>query len=161
MALSREQKIEKARELREQGATYREIGEKFSVSTSAIYRWLNPERTASYRSGRACNPERARKLDREYNRRHRGECPQCGGEMARKTARVGGKCRACHEDEADRRARQIQQWWAEGLGQRQIAKRLGWSINHLSVEKHRLREAGYNLPYRYKSGRRFTDQVQA
>lgn len=46
------------------------------------------------------------------------------------------------------RAHQIEAWWAEGLTFRQIAARLGWSIDHFSAEINRLRREGYNLPYR-------------
>jgi transposase len=147
-SMTRSEKIAKARGLRAEGLKYRDVAEELGTSTTTIFRWLNPERTAPYRNGRACNPERTREIDREYNRRHPGKCPECGGAMARTTARAGGKCQACRQDEIDRRSRQIERWWAEGLGQREIASRLGWTINRLHVEKHRLREAGYKLPYR-------------
>jgi transposase len=148
MSLSREQKIEKARELRAAGWKYRQIADRLGISTSTAYAWVNPERVAPYRNGRAIDPKRTRAYDREYSRTHRAACPQCGGEMSRTTERSGGKCAACHADDLDRRRRQIEGWWSAGLPMPEIAANLGWQRSHLSVEMHRMREQGYSLPYR-------------
>lgn len=159
--MTREQKIKNARELRAQGLTYAETADYLGGSISTVYRWLNPERTAPYRNGRAIDPERARAYDREYRRNLRINCPQCAGPMKPEST----LCQPCHEDEVDRRARQIERWWAEGLTMAGICERLGWTMGHLAVEFHRLREKGYDLPYRYVEGKRaghkFPDQVAA
>lgn len=155
--MSREQKIEKARELRAEGCGYKEIGERLGVSTTSAYRWLNPERVAPYRNGRACDPDHARTCDRDYYRRTRRDCPSCGQPMAH----TSSHCIACIEDEADRVRRQIVAWWNEGLPIREICQRLNWTNGHFSVVAHRMRELGYDLPYRYqlhKHGPRFPDQ---
>jgi transposase len=161
--VTREQKIAKARELRGQRPrpTYREIAEALGVSTGTVYRWIN--RTASYCNGREINPERARAHDRRYNKEKRfyPDCPRCGAKMSPKSS----LCEGCRVDEIDRRARQIEAWWGDGLKFREIADRLGWTVGHLSVEMDRLRSKGYHLPYRYKLGRRagakFPEQVAA
>lgn len=158
--MTREQKIAKARKLRAQRLTYSEIADRLGVPLSTVHRWINPERTAPYRNGRAVDPERARLVDRIYNRTHRAECPSCGGEMDRGTGRKGGICATCRADEVDRRARQIERWWAEGLTLNEIADALGWSAGHVKHEFHLLREKGYDLPYRYSlSKSRFPEQV--
>jgi excisionase family DNA binding protein len=151
--VTREQKIAKARKLRAQRLTYSEIAARIGVSRSTVYRWINPERTAPYRNGRAVDPERTRLVNRIYNRTHRAECPSCGGEMNRGTGRKGGICEACHADEVDRRALNIERWWAEGLTLNEIADALGWSAGHVKNEFHHLREKGYDLPYRQLRGR--------
>jgi transposase len=51
------------------------------------------------------------------------------------------------------RAHQIERWWAEGVSRKEIAARLGWTDNHVSVEFARLRADGFDLPYRYKLSR--------
>jgi transposase len=163
--MNREQKIQKARELRAGGEKYREIAEEFGVSTTAAYAWVNPERVAPYRNGRAINPERARETDRLYRKTHRTACTRCGGDRPRQTK--GPHCRACIEDAADARGRKLERLWAEGLPLRQIASQMGISLNVLSTDMHRFREKGYDLPYRRRvhstaDGKpRFPEQVAA
>lgn len=53
---TRQEKIVRARELRAEGETYREIGEKLGVSSSAAYLWLNPE----------CAKQRARRSNAKF-----------------------------------------------------------------------------------------------
>lgn len=53
---TRQEKIVRARELRAEGETYREIGEKLGVSLSAAYLWLNPE-YAKHRARRSITDE--------------------------------------------------------------------------------------------------------
>lgn len=150
--MTREQKVAEAKRLRSEGLIYREIGERLGVSLTVVYRWLNPisaeKRRISDRAYRERNRAKRRAYDRQYKRTHKAECPQCGGKMDRSTARRGGLCLPCHEDRVDSRARQIERWWGEGLKLKEIAAKLGWSEGHLSVEMHKLREKGYDLPYR-------------
>lgn len=52
-------------------------------------------------------------------------------------------------------ARQVEQWWQEGVPGPEIKRRLGWSeTSQVTVLIHRLREEGYDLPYRYPGVRR-------
>jgi DNA-binding CsgD family transcriptional regulator len=161
--VTRDQKIAEARRLRAQGLKYREIAERLGVGTSTVYAWLNPARVRPYRSGRGIDPQRARAYDREYYRSHKGTCYRCGGERGRGPRT--GPCRACVADDVDRRARQIEQWWAEGLTIGEISSRLKWPSGRFGAEMVRLRAKGYDLPYRravYPSGKpKFPDQVAA
>lgn len=169
--MTREQKIERTRELRAEGLTYREIGERLGLTTRIARYYakvakvydrkcatcgepFEPEHgkelTCSPECWRVAEDARKRAWDRAHPKAHKTECPQCGGEMERATARRSGICQACHEDEVDRRARQIERWWAEGLLLKEIASRLGWSLGHIAQEFDRLRAKGYNLPHRYR-----------
>jgi hypothetical protein len=47
-----------------------------------------------------------------------------------------------------KRAARIEGWWRKGLTMAQIAEKLGWSTDQLSMEFFRLRKAGHDLPYR-------------
>lgn len=167
MALSKDRRIEKAKRLRgQEGLTYREIGERLGVSTRTAYRYVNPGVEAKDRATaqryKDRNREALRAYHRRYNQTHKGECPQCGGEMDRSTVRRGGKCEGCHADDVHRRAGQIEGWWAADLPLKEIAANLGWSLSRLSVEMHQLREAGYRLPYRSVHRKpRFPEQVAA
>lgn len=159
--VSRGEKIAKARELRGTGAGYREIADELGIGCSTAYAWLNPERVAPYRNGRAINPERARASDRVYTATHRSECGRCGGDRPR--GKHGGDiCERCIQDDVDRRGREIEAMWADGLSRKEIGARVGWSRNQTAVEIHRFREKGYELPYRYKLSKpRFKDQAAA
>lgn len=148
--MTREQKIAKAKRMREQGHTYVQIGDRLGSSYSTVYRWLNPEyaqrHRAVVRAYKARNRERMRQYDREYNATHKGECWQCGGP----TNRRFDHCRACRSDEADRRARTAERLWAEGLSLREIARELGTTKKTVSSLMNRWRREGYCFPYRYK-----------
>jgi hypothetical protein len=54
------------------------------------------------------------------------------------------------------RRERIEELWAEGLLMRQIAAEMNWSMDHLAIELHRMRRAGYDLPYRRKVSRPLT-----
>lgn len=162
--MSREQKIEKARALKAQGLSYGEVAERVGVHKKTIRRWLVPGEAERDRQTSLAWKHRnkgwLREYDAGYREAHMGECSSCGGEMDPKWD--GGICMACREEEKDRRARQIERWWGEGLRLPDIADLLGWSREHLAVEFHRLREQGYDLPYRYRlSEPRFPEQVAA
>ncbi len=159
--MTRAEKVARARELRDGGARYQAIAEQLDVSTTTIYRWLNPERVAPYRNGRAIDPERTRELDRRYSATHRTECERCGGDRPR-GSHAGPLCRTCISADADRVARQIEGWWTDGISSPEIQRRLGWTKGHLARQIHLLREKGYELPYRYRMAKpRFPDQVAA
>lgn len=115
--------------------------------------------TAAKPSARYCS---ANCRKRAGDDRGRAVCTRCGSSCGARTAwsnaaeaygRRSGLCGSCRAVvEAERvaeRARQIEAWWSDGLTLREIAERLGWSIGHLKVELFRLREDGYDLPYRY------------
>lgn len=103
---------------------------------------------------------------RKCEESHRASCIDCGDSLSAGSAWKGRlRCQPCWsefawEQHADR-DRQIEEWWNEGLSLREIGERLGWTEKHLTVEIHRLREAGYNLPYRHRGYDRFPEQVPA
>jgi len=171
----REIKIERARRLRKEDPaywTYKRLGERYGVSTTTICEWL----TGKVSAWKAAHPERVRELNlkrnaakREWERNHRAKCPECGGEMGAGSASrkaPPARCKECQPFwEAERvheRAERIVEWWGGGLSLGEIAGRLGWSVSHLGQEFHRLRERGYDLPYRYqRSAPRFPEQAVA
>jgi biotin operon repressor len=59
-----------------------------------------------------------------------------------------GVCSACAEAAKHKRCMTVVKWWSEGVSGPEICRRLGWSRGYLSVEMYRMREAGYDLPYR-------------
>jgi hypothetical protein len=103
--------------------------------------------------------------------RHRASCVDCGERLHAGSAwpsddRLNRRCRECHLEKLylDHRWRDklIEEWWNEGLSMPEICDRLGWSVGHFAMEMNRLREAGYNLPYRYRlSDPRHPEQVSA
>lgn len=141
-------KAERAQEMRQAGFKFREISEELKAPIQTVWGWVNPDR----RNGRAIDPARTRVLDLEYNKRNRRSCSRCGGDRPRQF--TGPICKRCIQDDVDSRGKQIERWWAEGLTLGEIAERLGWTEKHVGSELHRLREKGYELPYRYRKGGR-------
>lgn len=130
--MTRPERVAKAQRLRAEGKTYREIGERLGICTTTAYAYLNPAKRGQW--------------GRKWYRRHLIECPQCGGKMHPKSS----LCAECRSEDVHRRALQIEEWWAEGLTCPEIMQRLGWSKGHISIEINRLRNCGYNPPYRRK-----------
>lgn len=106
--------------------------------------------------------EKARRAYKRANENtHRARCVDCGSPRAAGTGYGDGHPGCCAECR-DRRRREahelrdkrIERWWNDGLAMREIAERLGWTLNHLRVEMDRLRRRGYDLPYRYRTGKR-------
>lgn len=162
--MTREQKIARARELRAEGLTYSAVGKQLGTSYQTIRRWLDPDYAEKVRqisrAYKAQHRKALRAYDREYDERHKAECPECGAEVNRRFN--GEKCMACRADSRDRRARQIESWWAEGLPLKKIAERLGWTKGSLSREMYWMREVGYSLPYRHTlSAPKWSEQVAA
>lgn len=166
--MTREEKIAKARELRAEGLTYDQIGERLGVTGGCVQKWLKPE--WAKKVARRSNAKR-NAAKRSHEQKTRAVCA-CGNPMGvgsgypgRQVARCQ-ECRHLAEHEAvDERAQRIVGWWAEGETMKQIASRLDWSIGHLSMDMDRLRARGYDLPYRCKPGKRkataFPEQVAA
>jgi transposase len=153
----REEKIAKARELRERGLSYRHIGERLGVTNSCVAKWLNPERTREWNRRSEAKPER-KAAKRAHEKQSRAMCA-CGNPMGQGSGYPGYRYNQCDEcrvleerERVDERAQRIVAWWAEGETLKQIASRLGWTVGHLSQEFDRLRGRGYELPYRRKSG---------
>lgn len=151
-----------AQELRAQGLTYREIGERMGESTENAWKRCNRKRTREHtRRYKAANREQLREYNKRYYAEQTANCPRCGREYnigrpgrlnsAKKGERVTfDNCPGCRRE----RAEQIVEWWAAGLTQKAICERLGWTRGHLAAEMDRLRGEGYDLPYRRRTGKR-------
>lgn len=143
--MTREEKVAEALRLHAEGLNDREIGERLGVGASAVWKWRHPERAR--RAARASNAKRQAAKNAWSRENERAPCKGgCGKLTWHRTN--SGYCRACHPDREARRerARLIEQWWAEGVRHREIARRLGWTPNQMSVEMARLRREGYDLP---------------
>lgn len=106
--MTRESRIAKARKLREQGLTYREIGERLGVSTSVAYNDITGKQEEAKRRWVQEHPERVRaqNLARHAAKREweAGTCQQCGGPQA--TGKRSECCDQCHR--ANRRAASVE-----------------------------------------------------
>ena len=72
----------------------------------------------------------------------------CGRRKAHDSARCV-ECRKIAERAVrDARCRQIEQWWAEGVSCKEIARRLGWTVGSFAREKDWMRKNGYSMPAR-------------
>lgn len=159
--MTREEKIAEARRLKAEGLSDAAIARRFGVTRSCVFKWLNPARAKEYGRRDNARPERkARKL--AIQNEVGGSCPDCGGPLTKQAIwpRVT-RCRDCYHAacrEAHReRDEQIVKWWNDdGLSLREIAERLGWSVNHVQQEIWRLRyRYGYYLaPRRSDVGQR-------
>ena len=95
--MTREQKIQRARELREQGKTYAAVARELGVGVGTVYRWLNP---AHY----------AEQMEKHYERRkgYAGTCADCGGETygGDGPGKARERCRDC----LNRHQHETRQW---------------------------------------------------
>jgi hypothetical protein len=176
--VTREEKIAKARELKAAGVPLGVIAESLEVPHSTSRGWALdtpwPKREClvcgkrfapDHGNQKVCCGENARK--RFHEERTRAACIDCGKKLGTGSGYPSRavRCRICHElSEAERcdvRRRQIEAWWTEGLQLPEIADRLGWTKNHLSVEVNSMRRLGYLMPYRHRGYDRFPDQVAA
>jgi len=133
-----------AKQLRAEGLMYREIAERLGRPLSTVQDAVT--------GGNA----RRRAAKRAWEREHyRGTCERCGGLTGKRhREHLCWSCWIAQEQErVHPRAEQIVAWWAEGLALAEIRERLGWSKGHLSMEMHRLRAKGYDLPYRRRPRR--------
>ena len=99
--------------------------------------------------------EKCRK--RQYDR----ACIDCGARTSgTDPGRHGGRCKPCGDAAIDYFARpgsvqaretreRIAAMWQDGQSMREICEALGYSKGHLGVAIWRMRQAGYDVPYRY------------
>jgi transposase len=153
MAVTRAEKIATAQQMREGGALLREIGEALGVTTSAVSKWLDPEKAREW--NRLGNAKRGPAKRAEENRLDGRPCPECGAPRKRGCARRATLCRDCrrrliHEARVARRGR-IGEMWRAGASRRAIAAALQSTPQSIGVEIARMRGDGWDLPYRRKS----------
>jgi len=145
--VTREQKIAKAKRLREQGLTYQQIAERLNVSSNGVVsRWLNPERAKE--ADRRSNAKR-NDYKRQWDRDNRAECPRCGGAMcagSRSPSHCPDRCWECLRDEADARIRRFIALRREGLLNPEIAEREGTTVPAVAMTLSNARRQGYDVP---------------
>jgi hypothetical protein len=136
-----------------------------AAATSRIRRADPEARERDYQYSRRWkteNREQNRVRDRVYSAREdvRGKCQACGGPMG-----VGvwhdGFCSSCREAGKLETWAEIKRRWAAGESFADIAKAFGWPRGRLSGEMARIREAGHDLPYRYRNTKRQRQEVAA
>ena len=101
----------------------------------------------------ADSPER-RAQKRACEDRARVQCA-CGALCAAGSKWTGAKrCARCENqwrrDQRDLRFIKIEALWHEGLSRRAIAPLVGTTVGALSVSMSRMRDEGWDLPYRHK-----------
>jgi transcriptional regulator with XRE-family HTH domain len=148
--VSREQKIAKARKLREQGLTYDAIGERLGVSDTTAYKWLNLERAKEYIRRDIANPAR-RKYKTEWERNNRAECPSCGaplGSGSRCPSKRPDLCADCVRDQARSRTVRFIELRKQGMTNGEIAEREGLprGSNVVAVAFYRAHRYGLTVP---------------
>ena len=140
--------------LREQGLTYREIGERIGRTTGTVSSTITRLTNAEYREAERArsraykdrNRASVRASNLEYrDRRATGRCA-CG----QRISDSGNICGTCKRSAAaERRRERIAGLWAQGLTEAQVAAELGITHGSIRVEMARMRRAGWDLPCRY------------
>jgi transposase len=102
--VTRDEKIERARELRGLGWSGPRIGVELGVMRSTVYKWLNPERGREYNRRENARPGRnAQKRAWEHSPAARVRCAHCGNLAGTNSKAVGTRlCRDCWKDDAAR-----------------------------------------------------------
>ena len=121
--------VEKAREMREAGATLLQIGEAVGRSPSTILRWLNPEAA-----------EKTRQQSREAKRRRQiATCADCGEKLSY-DCQENERCWACEQEYLyGERNRRIFKAWEERVPTAEIAEAEGMAKSAVQslVDHHR------------------------
>lgn len=150
--MTRDEKIAKARELHAAGWSYRQIGDLFGCTHSAVWKWFNAEEVAAWAKADNARRHEEKKAWRRIADRTpegRGTCGECGGLLGIGQARRGGRtCEECIQFAAVQKLVRLERLWNEGKTFPEICAAFGWSRGHLSQMLDRGRERGYDLPYR-------------
>jgi transposase len=122
--MTKNKRMERARELRALGRSYSEIALELGVGVGTVHRWVNPESAErcrrKAREWKAAHPDEVRAL--ELARRDAsGECLLCG------SACLGEACRGCIGELAARRQALAIEMWNEGADVASIATRAGFT----------------------------------
>jgi transposase len=154
--MTREEKIAEARRMRASGALLREIADRLGCGKTTALRWTSEyqadrDRLAA-RAWKRRNHEGVIAYGRAGGGKHRYTCPKCGHVGPLGSAHAdgtpiydGSSCRGCK----DIRREEIVRRWAEGWTTKAIAESLGITLGFMKVEMVRMREEGYDLPYRH------------
>ena len=128
------------------GSGIQRLADEAGISYSGMWKRLHPERTKEY--NRAENAGSQRQAEKNaWDRAHTLPCA-CGQQRCRHST----QCLDCHRrDErgrVDARRSEIQKLWSEGASLNEIAAALNTTRASVGVECHRMRAAGWELPYR-------------
>lgn len=155
--MTREQKIAKAKALREQGLTYREIGERLDVTSHCAWEWLHPDRVREKNRRQNAKPQRKR-AKRAWEA---GQCTRCGGRVAAaKRKEATGLCDACAKADKTQAARERTERFIErrreGLLNTDIAAEEGCEPHVVALVLSRAGRYGLAVPpspyYRNRAG---------
>lgn len=130
--------------------SYAEIARRFGISKTRTWNAINPERVRIHNRARRAYK---REWDRAKRRSEagRGHCEECGGLMGIDAKRKGFRvCMGCKRRTARLRRERIVNQWNRGVPVREIAAELGSTEKSIAVEIVRLRNLGYDLPYRHQ-----------
>ncbi|HTE59686.1 MAG TPA: sigma factor-like helix-turn-helix DNA-binding protein [Solirubrobacteraceae bacterium] len=148
--------VERARAMRADGQTLKEIGEQFGVTRERIRQLVGSplrEKTCErcgtrFETGRAghrfCSRTCAVAAQHGRNR----NC-ECGSPMSATATSCWDCTQTAHENVRAERRRLIAELWREGLPVREIAAKVGAAnANVVGVEMARMRNTGWDLPPR-------------
>lgn len=149
--MTRDEKITEAQRLRVEGLTNPQIARLLGVTTSTVWKWLNPERARElHRRDNAARNAAKRAWEREYDRK---PCP-CGAPRGSGKHRrnPNGLCRDCWMEVAAvgraMREERIAEMWAQGLKLREIADALDSTLASIASTVSQMRKRGWDLPRR-------------
>jgi transposase len=151
--MTREEKITRARELREQGMSMPRIGCEIGVSDSCVWKWLNPEKAQELQHKYDKTPQRAAQKRAWAEHHYRRPCAACGALMGVGVHRKGSTlCRTCwvasENARTHRRRERIALMWNAGASVSRIARALDTTSNTINVEIDRMRKDGWDVPHR-------------
>jgi DNA-binding CsgD family transcriptional regulator len=138
--MTRDEKLAKARQLREGGTTYPAIAAELGVAKKTVRRWLNPHEA-----------EADRAVARRMKKRYRGKCESCGSptngcEGPGKASRLCGPCsrRRRHEQRrwTPETIRDAMRRWAEEHGRQPHAGDWVGASEHHPPSSTVIRECG-------------------
>lgn len=148
--LSRDQKIEKAKELREQGQTYEAIASALGITGSCVQKWLKPE-WAKRQAAKSNGKRKAYK--RQWQEDHRASCPECGSPLcqgSRTSSTPPTSCQDCYESQ--RRSQRNQkivrfiELRREGLTNAEIERRDKLPFNTVAKLLWEAKKEGFDVP---------------
>lgn len=146
--MTRDERKAKARELIANGATYASAGQEVGVAPNTAWYWLHPE---AVQADNAARHKYKLAWSRENNR---AQCP-CGslaGIGSRLSWQHQGLCQACRRDVRTVgrawRCQEIYEMWHEGFTLLGIALELDSTVGSINVEIVRMRQEGWDMPYR-------------
>jgi len=127
------ERVARAKELREQGLTYREVAERLDLKQPKnAWEWVNSEAVQNQN-------RKASGRKREWEA---GECSQCGGRIS--DYRRHELCRPCSDeqkaDEFKAKAQYYIKLREEGLTNAEIERRDGLSYNTVAVHLYRAKK---------------------